>query len=125
MTIGRSGTILIRDLEVQAQIGIDEQERDISQRLLVNSEVTLDIGKAIESKDVSATIRYDILAEQFRSRIQSKKWILVEELLEDLSAFVLETYPMAQEVRIRAQKFTVEDTAWVGVQIARTRNQDG
>ena len=116
-----SGTVFIEDLELQACIGVDERERKLPQRIVLNCEVDLDISQAVDTLNIEAGIRYDTLAQVYRNRIESREWVLVEELLENICKLTFEKFAPAIQVRIRIQKFIVPGTSSVGVKITRNR----
>ncbi len=114
--------IIIRELSVHAKIGYSSDERAFPQRLLLDIE--LGIGPwqpGSQEGDLGTTICYSTVKDLVEKHIQSKKWILLEELTNDICSLIFEKYALARQIKIVARKFVVSDTKWVGIEIIRNR----
>ncbi len=110
--------IVIRDLEVEARVGVTEQERAQPQRLLVSVELDLDLREAGRSDNVAKTADYAMLADLIRQMATKKPHNLVESIAEELADAILQQ-KLAQAVTIEVKKFSVPRTQHVAVQIRR------
>lgn len=110
--------IVIRDLEVEARVGVTEQERAQPQRLLVSVELDLDLREAGRSDNVAKTTDYAMLADLIRRLATKKPHNLVESIAEELADAILQQ-KLAQAVTIEVKKFSVPRTQHVAVQIRR------
>ena len=115
--------VVIEDLELYARLGLTAEERAYPQRVLLSASVSLKTNKSGTSGELSDSVCYSTAARSFKREAESKEWVLVEELLEALSASLLEEQPAAEEVSLLLKKFAVPSTAWVGVQITRRRRR--
>ena len=113
--------ISISGLKLEARIGTTEEERSSAQPIELSIDVGTDTREAAVTRRVSDTVCYSDLAEAVSCFVQEEEWMLLEELLQQLCAFIFEHYPLAEEISIEGRKFVVPDTNWVGVRIFRRR----
>jgi len=114
--------IHIRDLLVNAIIGINPDERVTKQDVLVNATLYFDTRAAGASDDMAESINYSTITKALKSHIETSEPGLVEKLVADLARVCFETDGRIEEVRITAEKpGAVTFTRSVGVTIHRTR----
>ena len=113
--------IIIKDLTVEAILGIYKQERLTPQKVVLNVEVFTDIRAAAHSDSIADCVDYEQLANRLRAHIKTAKRQTVEALAEDLAQLCLQT-PGARAVTIRVEK---PKAYWyasaVGVEIYREK----
>lgn len=116
------GTICLSDLKIICIVGVHPKERELPQTLLVDVEMDLDIGKAAENNDVSATVDYSDVAARLTHLKVRGKYELIETFAEDAAKMLFETYDLIQAIRLTVKKpFAVPQAAYVAVKIARQR----
>jgi 7,8-dihydroneopterin aldolase/epimerase/oxygenase len=112
--------IIIKDLEVNAQIGIAEAERARPQRLLVTVEMECDLTEAGRTDVETATTPYDVVANLIRQVVTERPRKLVEAVADAIAEAIL-SRRLAQAVTVEVKKFSIPRTDYVSVEIRRTR----
>jgi dihydroneopterin aldolase len=111
--------VFLRDLEVEAIIGIHPWEREVRQRLVLQIEVAADIAAAAATDDISLTLDYSALAQRVRDFIRDGRFRLLETLAEETAAMLTAEFG-ARWLRLRVGKpGAVARAGEVGVEIER------
>jgi len=116
--------IVIKELEVEARIGVSEEERAGHQRLSVTVVMELDLAEAARTDEEAVTVRYDTVAELIRQVIAERPRKLIESAAGDVAKAIL-AKQMAQAVTVEVKKFSVPGTQHVSVQLRRTQENSG
>ena len=84
--------IFIHALKTEAIIGIFDWQRQVKQTVIVDIEISADIGKAALSDSIDDTLNYKRVAKHVLAFVEESKFHLVETLAHtaDLSASGLE-----------------------------------
>ena len=113
--------IVIRDLRVEALIGIHQRERHVAQTVSVDLEIGLPGAAVFKSDKVADTIDYEQVALKIRALAGSGHFRLVETLAERIARLLLDDFG-APWVKVSAAKIGIlADTRFVGVTIQRQR----
>lgn len=112
--------IIIKDLEVDAKIGVTETERAQPQRLLVTVEMERDLTEAGRRDAEASTTRYDIVAEMIRKMLTERPRKLVEAAAHEIAETILARH-MAHAVTVEVKKFSIPRSQYVSVRIHRTQ----
>ena len=113
--------VFVRDLLVDAELGVYESEKGRTQRVRLNLDVTTDASRPHDD-DIGKVLCYAELADGMRRILASRHINLVETIADEIAAFAL-SYPQALLVTVRVEKLeAVEGTEAVGVEITRARN---
>lgn len=116
--------IHIRNLTVNAIIGINPSERVQPQDVLVNATLFVDTRQAGISDAIEDSVNYSTITKAMHAHIESSAPGLLERLVADLARICLQTDDLVQEVEITAEKpGAVTHTESVGVTIHRTRSE--
>ena len=116
----RQDKVLIRELKVEAILGILPQERVTPQQVLINITVFTDTRRAARSKDIVDAVNYAALADAATKLTIDGKYLLIETLVEDLAALSL-SLAHVEGVSVRVEKpQAVPAAGAVGVEIYRT-----
>ena len=116
----RQDKVLIRELKVEAILGILPQERVTPQPILINITVFTDTRRAARSKDIVDAVNYAALADAATKLTIDGKYLLIETLVEDLAALSL-SLAHVEGVSVRVEKpQAVPAAGAVGVEIYRT-----
>jgi dihydroneopterin aldolase len=111
--------LFVRDLIVEARIGVYDVEKLKPQRVRLNLDLTVAVPDAPVADDISTVVSYEPLVRHARALARDEHHDLVETLAEKLAAFCLD-HPMVHGVRVRVEKLDVfPDAAAVGVEIER------
>lgn len=86
--------IFLNDLKIDTIIGIYDWERQTQQTLSFDLEMDWDIRPAAASEDIRKTLDYGAIAQRIVAFVKNSEYLLIETLAEDLSAMLLEEFPI-------------------------------
>jgi dihydroneopterin aldolase len=112
--------IVIKDLEVDAHIGVTESERAQPQRLLITVEMERDLAEAGQTDAEASTTRYDIVADLVRKLVTERPRKLVEAVAHEIAETIL-THKLAHAVTVEVKKFSIPRSQYVSIRIHRTQ----
>jgi dihydroneopterin aldolase len=118
--------LFLRDLVVDANIGIHHAEREGAQRIVLNIDVYVALARSTPRHDsIDEVLDYDVLSEVVRGRLARGHINLQETLVDDLAAAILALdRGRIVAVRVQSEKPDIyPDVAGVGVEVLRM--QDG
>ena len=95
--------IIIKDLLARGIIGVNAEEREDPQDILINVEIAADLSKVGESDKLEHSINYRTVSKKIIAHAETAKRWTVEALAADIAALCLEE-PGAQAVRVRVEK---------------------
>jgi dihydroneopterin aldolase len=112
--------IHINGLRLPCHIGINDDEREISQELVATLTMFFDIGPSAVSDNLNHTIDYRVVAARLRRHVSSREFQLLETLAESCAAIVLTEFPV-DRVILRVDKPCALKVARPAVEIERCR----
>ena len=113
--------ILIRDLRVEALIGIHRRERHVTQTLSIDLDIGLPSTAVFESDRVADTIDYEQVALRIRALAAAQHDRLVETFADRIAGILVEEFA-APWVRVSVAKIGILPNAkFVGITIERRR----
>jgi dihydroneopterin aldolase len=112
--------IVIKDLEVDAYIGVTEVERAQTQRLLITVELERDLAEAGRKDSEAATTRYDVVADMIRKVVAERPRKLVEAVATEIAEIIL-ARKLATGATVEVKKFSIPRSQYVSVHIHRTQ----
>lgn len=119
--------VFIRDLEVQARIGVYEDERAADQRVRVNIDLAVAEGPAARSSpapnadSLDAVVDYGAIAARIRTLVVEERSRLIETLAGRIADACLED-ARVYSARVRVEKPDVfADAQSAGIEIERHR----
>ncbi len=95
--------IFLRELRVEAVIGIWEWERRIRQTVSIDLEMAADARAAAASDSVGSTLNYRDVAKRVQSFVADSRFHLVESMAESVARVIVKEF----------------DVRWVKVSIAK------
>lgn len=111
--------VFVRDLRLDAHIGIHRHEEGRSQPILVNIDLTVLEGDEPVADRLSEVVDYEQVVNAIRDIVNSGHVKLVETLAERIAASALAD-GRVRAVRVRIEKLQIiPDAASVGVEIER------
>jgi 7,8-dihydroneopterin aldolase/epimerase/oxygenase len=111
--------IIIRDLRLHGIIGIEPEERERPQTILVNAIIYTDTRRAAATEDINHTVNYHAISQRISQHVADASPWLVEKLADDIARIVLTEFAV-ERVRIRVEKPDILPQATaVGVEIDR------
>ncbi|CAK7192139.1 Dihydroneopterin aldolase [Commensalibacter sp. Nvir] len=115
--------IFIRDLTLNARIGVYDYEQQQLQRLQLNISVGVKDQKKIGKDDLSRTVSYEDIVNQVTKIVAQTHFHLVETLAETLVEAIM-TDTRIIVIRIRIEKLDIiREAKGVGVEIERWRDK--
>ncbi len=113
--------ILIRDLRVEALIGIHRRERHVKQTLSIDLDIGLPGNAVFASDKVADTIDYEQVALKIRELAGGGPYRLVETFADRVATLLIQDFG-APWVKVSASKIGILPNArLVGVTIERRR----
>jgi dihydroneopterin aldolase len=113
--------IILRDLRVEALIGIHKRERHVAQTVSIDLDIGLPGTDVFKSDKVADTIDYEQVALKIKALAASGHFRLVETLAERIARLLLEDFG-APWAKISVAKIGILANAkFVGVTIERKR----
>lgn len=112
--------IFLREVVLDANIGIHAAEKSGSQKLVINVDLFVLLSASAPKHDkIAEVIDYDIVRTVVRGRIERGHINLQETLVDDIAAELL-AHPGVCAVRVASEKPDIyEDVEAVGVEILR------
>jgi len=116
-------TLILKDCRFNAVIGVFPKERETTQPLFVDVELSLDIRKAAKSDCMKDTVDYRPVHAAVKEHVEKHEYFLIETLAERLAAMILKKFPVkAVTLTVKKPKpMEKRKGAWVGVRISRAR----
>jgi dihydroneopterin aldolase len=110
--------IFLREVLLDANIGIHDFERRGSQRLVINVDVFVPLSLTTPRHDrISEVLDYDFVRMTIRRRIEQGHINLQETLVDDIARSLL-AHPGVAAVRVASEKPDVyEDVEAVGIEV--------
>lgn len=112
--------IRIVDLEVFYRVGVPDEERAVSQRLLLTLEMEQDFTDAAAGDALERTVDYFAVSQDLLTFGESRAWRLIEKLAVDICEHVLHKFH-PESVTVEVKKFVIPQAAWVSVTHRRDR----
>lgn len=112
-------TIFLRDLEIDATIGIFEWEKRIKQKVRIDLEMATDIAKAAASDSIEDTLDYKAISKRIIQFVEDSSYELIETLIEKIAEILLNEFNIPW-VRVTLSKpGAVRGSRDVGIVIER------
>ena len=113
--------IFINQLLVRAIIGINPDEREKPQDILISLELFTDLRLAGHSDNINDSINYRSIVKKVMAHTEGAQRFTVEALAEDIASLCFE-YPAVIRVIVRVSKpAAAKFAAAVGIEIDRKR----
>jgi len=114
--------VFIRQLRLQAWIGLYRHEKIAPQTIEIDLEIALPDGSAVfRTGKVADTVDYGVVVERIRALVAKERFGLVESLAERIADALLAEFKTPR-VRVSIAKLGVlRDAKQVGVSIERSR----
>lgn len=96
--------IRIRDLELACTIGVNPDERDREQRLIVAASLALDLTRAGTHGHIADTCDYARVAGEIAALLAFRRYRLLESAAHELAAMLLAVHPQVEAVELQLDK---------------------
>lgn len=111
--------IYLRDLRIDAVIGIYDWERQMKQPLILDLEMATDIRKAADSDNIEDTLNYKNVAKRLMEFVSKSEFELVETLAERITEILREEFNVPWVKLTLNKKGAVRGVRDVGIIIER------
>jgi dihydroneopterin aldolase len=117
-----SDRIRIQGLEIQARIGVPEEERAASQRLTFN--VTLWPLRRFDdlADDIHRAVNYASVCVEIRSFVEQRRDQLIETMADLLARRLLDLFEI-HRVTVELRKYILPQVEFVSVTVTRERSE--
>ena len=113
-------TIFIRQLRLQAWIGLYRHEKIAPQTIEIDLEIALPGDAVFKTRKVADTIDYGVVVEHVRALLTKERFGLVENLAERIAGLLLQDFK-SPRVKVSIAKLGVlREAQRVGVTIERS-----
>lgn len=117
--MGEGAEVHIRELEVLAHIGVTENERAKSQRLVVNVTVSLREPLQDLNDDITRTANYSAMALEVGELAAQRSYRLIETFADTVASRLLERFPVSR-ASVEVRKFVLPGSTFVSVTANRS-----
>ena len=115
-------TIFVRQLRLQAWIGLYRHEKIAPQTIEIDLEIALPGDAVFKTRKVGDTIDYGVVVEHVRALLAKERFGLVESLAERIAGLLLQDFK-SPHVKVSIAKLGVlREAQRVGVTIERSRS---
>jgi len=112
--------ILIRGLEVEAHLGVPDEERAKPQRIVIHAVITPLIAFSELADSIERTVDYDAATRRITALVTARPRRLIETLAFEIAEMLVGDFPAAR-AEIEVRKFILPDTEYVAVRCVRER----
>ena len=95
--------ITIEGIDVLGHHGVDEAERKVGHRVIVDVDMWLDLSGAVIEDDIHKTVNYEEACALIEQVAGQEEFLLLESLASEIGDRLLEKYDF-QEVAVRVRK---------------------
>jgi FolB domain-containing protein len=114
--------IIIKDLLVRGILGINPEEREKLQDILINVVLYADIRQAAATDAIEDAVNYRSITKRIIDHVDASSDFLVEKLVTDLARIILCENEQVTRVQVRVEKpGALRFARSVGIEIDRTR----
>jgi len=117
--------IFLRELEIDAVIGIWEWERRIRQKISIDLDMATDARKASGADQVEGTLNYRDVAKRLIEFVSNSQFELVESLAEAVARIVVVEFRVPWARVSIAKPGAIDGSRMVGIVIERSAEDYG
>ena len=96
--------IYLKDIEIFANHGVFQEEKNLGQKFLLTVELSLDIKEAASTYDLSKSVHYGELCHKVIDVFQEETLDLIESVVNKVANFILDNYSMVKSVKVLLKK---------------------
>ncbi len=110
--------ICIHGLEVMAQVGVPDEERGVSQRLLIDLRFAAILQPDSLNDDLALTVDYGAVSQRILEMVEERPRRLIETLADEMSERLLKDFSL-QWIELTIRKFILPNVEWVAVSVTK------
>ena len=111
--------VFIKNLKVEAIIGIFDWEREVRQVISIDLEMEFDNKKAAKSDDIKDALDYKKVGKRITAFVKTTKYNLIERLAEQVAKLVLKEFPVSCVIVSVFKPGAMRGSESVGISIKR------
>ena len=112
-------TIFLHGIEAHCVVGVWEWEKRITQKIIVDLDMSTDIAKSAATDELDDTLNYKAVGESVIEMLEESRFQLIETMAEEVAKLVMQRFSVSW-VKVRINKGgAVKKVANVGVLIER------
>lgn len=115
--------IEIKNLLVRTIIGINPEERENRQDVLINLSFHVDTRSAGHSDDINDAVNYRTICKQVFAFVENSQFMLVEKLCEEIAKICLEDQRIQKAIVSVEKPGALRFAESVGITIERSRDE--
>ncbi len=116
-----SDQIHISDLLLRTIIGINDEEREKKQDVLINISMLVDLKTAGRSDDINDAVNYRTITKEIIDLVENSHFQLVEKMADEVARICLQDHKV-QSAQVQIEKpGALRFARSVGVTVVRTR----
>jgi dihydroneopterin aldolase len=122
------GKIEIAGLVLFARHGVNEAEKQLGQRFILDIEIDADLAPAAKSDSIGDTVDYGEVTAVAEAAFRDKHFYLIEASAAHVAESLLAHFPRADAVKVKVRKPSAPVPAvidHVAVTVTATRKRDG
>ena len=112
-------TVFVRDLRMDAVIGVFDWERQVRQQISIDLEMGTNVSVAASSDALADTLDYKAISNRIRELVENNQPQLVETLIELIAQTIMSEFSVPWLRITIAKPGAVRGSAAVGVTIER------
>mgnify|MGYP002639653184 CR=1 FL=1 len=109
--------ISLRNLQAFCKLGIYDSERILGQSIKINVDLFFDLSIAGKSNKVEDSINYVDVSLTLRELAQSKEFLLIENLSEEICDSLFKKFPILEGIKIEITKSIVNADQFTGTPV--------
>jgi dihydroneopterin aldolase len=113
--------IEIRGLDVQAHIGVPDEERAVPQRLTLNLTLWPERPMDELSDEIGRAVDYAVVCVAVRNFVETRRDKLIETMANALAFHLLQNFEL-RRVAIELRKYILPEVEFVSVRVTRERS---
>jgi dihydroneopterin aldolase len=119
--LSRLDRITIHGINVLGHHGVEEAERKVGHRLVIDVDLFLDLADAARDDDIRETVNYEAVCNLVEEVTAEEEFLLIESLASEIAAKILEHFsPEAVRVMVRKHNLPIATgVGSVGVEVTR------
>lgn len=106
--------IILKNLQAFCRLGAYDHERILGQSLIIHLELELDLAPAAKSNKIEDTIDYVEVSLIVRRLAQSREFLLIENLAQEITDTLLQRFNILQAILIEINKTIVNAEQFTG-----------
>lgn len=115
--------IFIKDLTVEAIVGVLPEERTNKQLINLSLTLCLDTFMASKTDHIYHAVNYLDISEQIRDFVKSSRFFLIETLANEVLRILFDRFPVEKATILVEKPQAISFTKSVGVELTRSREQ--